>query len=60
MRRESFSPSPMTWLAFSRVGTSSPRSRLASWMHSAMVPAESISVPSQSKTMRAYFRGVSA
>src|SRR5438105_2670854 len=45
----------MTWLARSRSGTSIPMSRAASWMHCTMVPAESMSVPSQSKTMREYF-----
>ena len=40
----------MTWLAVRRSGTGSAMSRAACWMHSAITPAESNSVPSQSKT----------
>jgi len=45
-------PSPMTWLACSRVGTRKPRSAAALWMLSAIIAVESTTVPSQSKTTR--------
>src|SRR6185295_12032959 len=44
----------MTWLATSRAGTGRPMSRAASWIASVMPAVESISVPSQSKTMKGY------
>jgi hypothetical protein len=39
----------MMWLAAARLGTGQPRSAQAAWMLWTMTPAESISVPSQSK-----------
>jgi len=49
-RIASCSRRPMTCLARSRSGTSRPSSRLASRIQSAIVAAESMIVPSQSKT----------
>jgi hypothetical protein len=54
MRMASCRPRPITWLARSGSGTASPMSRLACRMHSTMVAAESMIVPSQSKTMSGY------
>src|SRR5688500_3795983 len=57
MRIASCRPSPMTWLARSRSGPGSPMSRLACCMHSTMVAAESMMVPSQSNTISGYLIG---
>src|SRR3954465_15338688 len=48
----------MTWLACSLVGTSSPRAAAARRMQSAIVLAESMMVPSQSKTSSGYFKAL--
>src|SRR5215470_1125374 len=55
---ESASPSPITWRARSGSGTGSPRSRQAAWMQPTIAPAESMSVPSQSKTTRSNRFGI--
>ncbi len=41
--------SPITQFAAASSGTARPISRQAAWMHEAMSPVESMSVPSQSK-----------
>src|SRR5215831_17538512 len=55
---ESARPSPITWRARSGSGTGSPRSRQAAWMQPTIAPAESMSVPSQSKTTRSNRFGI--